>query len=160
MTAPLAASQIRAVPSLAWIPLLIIWFHVGEAEKEILVAIGAFFPVYTNVAGSLRHVDPHLVEAGRAFGYRGARLFAAVQLPAVLPSVVAGLRLALAQAWLFLVAAELFAASMGVGFLLTQSQQVGRTDQTFLAIILLAILGAITDLIIGSVSRLVTKRWS
>jgi len=153
-------ASIRAVPSLAWVPLLIIWFHIGESEKIILVAIGAFFPVYTTVAGSLRHVDPHLVEAGRAFGYTGARLFVTVQLPAVLPSVVAGLRLALAQAWLFLVAAELLGASMGLGYLLTQSQQVGRTDQTFLAIILLAILGAIFDLVLGLASRLATHRWS
>ncbi|WP_022882047.1 ABC transporter permease [Gryllotalpicola ginsengisoli] len=153
-------ASIRAVPSLAWVPLLIIWFHIGEAEKVILVAIGAFFPVYTTVAGSLRHVDPHLIEAGRAYGYSGARLFGAVQLPAVLPSVVSGLRLALAQAWLFLVAAELLGASMGLGYLLTQSQQVGRTDQTFLAIFLLAILGSVSDLVVGLVSRVATRRWS
>jgi sulfonate transport system permease protein len=85
---------------------------LGEHEdsKVKLIAIGAFFPVYTTVSAALRHVDPQLVEAGRAFGRGGVRLLVTVQLPAALPSVVAGLRLALAQSWLFLVAAELIAS--------------------------------------------------
>ncbi|MHA7985055.1 ABC transporter permease [Rathayibacter sp. CAU 1779] len=151
---------IRAVPSLAWVPLLILWMHIGEESKITLIAIGAFFPVYTTVAGSLRHVDTHLVEAGRAFGLSGVRLFTTVQLPAVLPSVIAGLRLALAQAWLFLVAAELIASSMGLGFLLSDSQNNGRTDRLFLAIILLAILGKLTDAIIGLFERWAVRRWT
>jgi sulfonate transport system permease protein len=150
---------IRAVPSLAWVPLLILWMHIGEDSKITLIAIGAFFPVYTTVAASLRHVDHHLVEAGRAFGLSGVRLFTTVQLPAVLPAVIAGLRLALAQAWLFLVAAELIASSMGLGFLLSDSQNNGRTDRLFLAIILLAILGIITDSLLGLFERWTARRW-
>ena len=80
-------------PSLAWVPLLILWLKIGEESKITLIAIGAFFPVYTTVAGALRHVDRQLVEAGRAFGLRGVRLFTTIQLPAVLPSVISGLRL-------------------------------------------------------------------
>jgi len=152
-------AAIRAVPSLAWVPLLILWMQIGESSKVTLIAIGAFFPVYTTVAAALKHVDRHLVEAGRAFGLIGVRLFATVQLPAVLPSVISGLRLALAQAWLFLVAAELLNSSIGLGFLLTDSQQNGRVDRLFLAIILLAIMGTITDAIVGIVERLVFRRW-
>ncbi|MET0888050.1 MAG: ABC transporter permease [Mycetocola sp.] len=151
---------IRAVPSLAWVPLLIIWLKYGEESKITLIAIGAFFPVYTTVSAALRHVDRQLVEAGRAFGLNGARLFTTVQLPAVLPSVVSGLRLALAQAWLFLVAAELLGASMGLGFLLSDSQNNGRLDRIFLAIVLLALLGKLTDSIVGLFERWVNKRWS
>lgn len=150
---------IRAVPSLAWVPLLIIWLKYGEESKITLIAIGAFFPVYTTVSAALRHVDRQLVEAGRAFGLNGARLFTTVQLPAVLPSVVSGLRLALAQAWLFLVAAELLGASMGLGFLLSDSQNNGRLDRIFLAIVLLALLGKITDSLVGLFERWVNKRW-
>jgi sulfonate transport system permease protein len=150
---------LRAVPSLAWIPLLIIWLQIGEDSKITLVAIGAFFPVYTTVASALRHVDPHLVEAGRAFGLRGARLLAQVQLPAATPGVVAGLRLALAQSWLFLVAAELLGASMGLGFLLTDSQNNGRVDRILLAIVLLAVLGKATDALIGLAERRLLSRW-
>jgi sulfonate transport system permease protein len=151
---------IRAVPSLAWVPLLILWFKIGEESKIILITIGAFFPVYTTVAAALRHVDRQLVEAGRAFGYRGVRLLLTVQLPAVIPSVASGLRLALAQAWLFLVAAELIAASMGLGFLLSDSGNNGRIDRIFLAIILLAVLGKLTDSLLALFERWAMKKWA
>lgn len=149
----------RAVPSLAWVPLLIIWLKYGEESKITLVAIGAFFPVYTTVASALRHVDPHLVEAGRAYGLRGPALLGRIQLPAATPGVVSGLRLGLAQAWLFLVAAELLGASMGLGFLLTDSQNNGRVDRILLAIVLLAILGKTTDALIGVVEKRLLRRW-
>ena len=150
---------LRAVPSLAWVPLLILWLQVGEESKITLIAIGAFFPVYTTVADALRHVDPHLVEAGRTFGLRGWSLFRTIQLPAVVPSVVSGLRLALAQAWLFLVAAELLGASMGLGWMLNDSQQTGRVDRILLAIVLLALLGTITNAILVIFEKAVLKRW-
>ncbi len=151
---------LRAVPSLAWVPLLILWLKIGEESKITLIAIGAFFPVFTTVYYALRHVDPHLVEAGRAFGYHGLRLLRTVQLPAVIPAVFSGLRLALAQAWLFLVAAELIASSMGLGFLLTDSQNNGRTDRLILAIILLAVLGKLSDALLGVVERWAVRRWA
>ncbi len=150
---------LRAVPSLAWVPLLILWFQVGEESKIILIAIGAFFPVYTTVANALRHVDPQLVEAGRTFGLRGWSLFTTVQLPSVVPSIVSGLRLGLAQAWLFLVAAELIAASMGLGWMLNDSQQTGRVDRILLAIVLLALLGTITNAVLGLFEKAVLERW-
>jgi sulfonate transport system permease protein len=151
---------VRAVPSLAWVPLLILWLKIGESSKLTLIAIGAFFPVYTTVSGSLRHVDRQLVEAGRAFGLRGVRLFLTIQLPAVLPAVISGLRLALAQSWLFLVAAELIASSAGLGFLLVDSQQNGRVDRILLAILLLAILGKTTDALLGVFERWAVRRWT
>lgn len=149
----------RAVPSLAWVPLLILYLGFGEDSKVVLIAIGAMFPVYTTVAGALRHVDPHLVELGRAYGLNGVRLLGSVQLPAVIPAVVSGLRLALAQAWLFLVAAELLGSTMGLGFLLVESQNNGRIDRLFLAIILLALLGKITDALVGLLERFLLRRW-
>ncbi len=150
---------IRAVPSLAWLPLLVILMGIFEPPKITLIAIGAAFPVFTVVAGALRHVDPHLVEVGRAFGLTRARLLTTVQLPAVVPAVVSGLRLALVQSWLFLVAAELAGSSMGLGFLLIDSQNNGRMDRLFLAIILLGVLGKTTDALIGIGERALLKRW-
>jgi sulfonate transport system permease protein len=151
---------IRAVPSLAWVPLLLLWMGIGEESKITLITIGAFFPVFTTVATALGHVDRHLVEAGRAFGLTGVRLFTTVQLPAVIPSVVSGLRLALAQSWLFLVASELIASSMGLGFRLTDSQNNGRIDRVFLAIILLAVLGKLTDAVVGVFQRYAVRKWA
>jgi len=151
---------LRAVPSLAWVPLLILWMKIGEDSKITLIAIGAAFPVFTTVSVGLRHVDRQLVEAGRAFGLRGLRLLRVVQLPAVVPSVFSGLRLALAQSWLFLVAAELIASSQGLGFLLTDSQNNGRTDRLLLAIVLLAILGTVSDALLRMVERWAVRRWA
>lgn len=150
----------RAVPSLAWVPLLLLWVGIGEDSKVLLIAIGAFFPVFTSVHSALRHVDPQLVEAGRAFGFHGIRLLGTVQLPAVVPPVFSGLRLGLAQAWLFLVAAELLAAAEGLGFLLTESQNNGRTDRLLLAIVLLALLGKLTDALLGVIERKALVRWA
>lgn len=150
---------IRAVPSLAWVPLLGLYLGINEDSKVALIAIGAFFPVYTTVSAALRHVDSQLVEAGRAYGYSGVRLLRLVQLPAVVPSVISGLRLALAQSWLFLVAGELLGASLGLGYLLVDSQQTGRIDRLFLTIILLGVLGKATDALIGVLERYLLKRW-
>ncbi|MBH0054138.1 ABC transporter permease [Salinibacterium sp. SWN139] len=150
---------LRAVPSLAWVPLLGLYLGLNEDSKVALVAIGAFFPVYTTVAPALRHVDAHLVELGRSYGYSGPALLSLVQLPAVVPAVISSLRLALAQAWLFLVAGELLGASLGLGFLLVDSQQNGRIDRLFLTIILLGILGKGTDSAVGLLERFLLKRW-
>jgi sulfonate transport system permease protein len=150
---------LRAVPSLAWLPLIVLYLGYGELPKVTLVVIGAAFPVFTTLAGALRHVDPQLVELGRAYGLGRLGLLTTVQLPAVIPSIVSGLRLALAQSWLFLVAAELLGASMGLGFLLIDSSNNGRIDRLFLAIILLAILGKTTDALIGLLERWLLRRW-
>lgn len=150
---------LRAVPSLAWVPLLGLYLGINEDSKVALIAIGAFFPVYTTVSAALRHVDPQLVEAGRAYGYTGTRLLGLVQLPAVVPSVISSLRLALAQSWLFLVAAELLASSLGLGHLLVDSQNNGRIDRLFLVIILLGVFGKVTDALVGLLERYLLKRW-
>ena len=151
---------LRAVPSLAWVPLLILWVGINEDSKVTLILIGAFFPVFTTLYLALRHVDRNLVEAARAFGLNGVRLLTTVQLPAVVPALFSGLRLALAQSWLFLVAAELIASSMGLGFLLTDSQNNGRVDRILLAIILLAVIGKTTDALLGIAEKWAVKRWA
>lgn len=149
---------LRAVPSLAWVPLLLIWMGIYEEPKVTLIAIGAFFPVFTTVASGLAAVDRNLIEVGRTYGLRGVSLISKVLLPAAAPVIFSGLRLGLAQAWLFLVAAELIASSMGLGFLLLDSQNTARTDILFMAIILLALLGKLSDVIIGTIEKR-TLRW-
>lgn len=153
-------TALRAIPSLAWLPLLLLYLGIFEPPKVVLITIGATFPVLTSLAGALRHVDPHLVELGRAFGLKRVRLLTTVQLPAVLPALVSGLRLALAQSWLFLVAAELLNSSIGLGFLLEDSGQNGRVDRVFLAILLLALLGTVSDALVGVLERRLFARWS
>jgi sulfonate transport system permease protein len=148
----------RAVPSLAWVPLLVLWMGIYEGPKVTLVAIGAFFPVFTTVASGFMHADRKLIEVGRAYGLSGASLVTGILLPAAAPTIFAGLRLGLAQSWLFVVAAELIASSKGLGFLLIDSQNTLRTDILLLAIISLAILGKTTDFILATIERR-TLRW-
>jgi sulfonate transport system permease protein len=157
LLAPTVAA-FRTVPSLAWVPLLLLWFGIDETPKILLVAIGGFFPVYTTTASALSHVDPQLVEVGRAYGRHGASLLATVMLPAAAPELVNGLRLGLASAWLFVVAAELIASSRGLGFLLIDSQNTGRTDVMLVAIIVLAGLGKLSDAILGAVENRMVRR--
>jgi sulfonate transport system permease protein len=149
----------RAVPSLAWVPLFILWFGIGEAPKLILIGLGAFFPVYTNLVAGIRQIDRKLVEVGRAYGLRGWSLTQEILLPASLPSLLTGLRLGLAQAWLFLVAAELIGASRGLGFLLIDSSNTGRADILMMSIVCLALLGKGTDFLIARGERRLL-RWS
>ncbi len=144
---------IRAVPSLAWVPLLVLWMGIYEGPKVTLVAIGAFFPVFTTVASGFMHADRKLIEVGRAYGLSGFRLVTGILLPTAAPTIFAGLRLGLAQSWLFVVAAELIASSKGLGFLLIDSQNTSRTDILLLAIICLAILGKTTDLILATLEK-------
>ena len=144
---------LRAVPSLAWVPLFVLWLGIGEAPKLTLIAIGAFFPVYTNLVSGVRQIDRKLVEVGRAYGLGGWSLTSEILLPAALPSLFTGLRLGLAQAWLFLVAAELIAASRGLGFLLIDAQNTGRADIILLSIVLLALIGKGTDFLLARGER-------
>jgi sulfonate transport system permease protein len=157
LLAPTVAA-FRTVPSLAWVPLLLLWFGIDETPKILMVAIGAFFPIYTTTASALSHIDPQLLEVGRAYGRDGSSLLTTVMLPAAAPELVNGLRLGLANAWLFVVAAELIASSKGLGFLLIDSQNTGRTDVMLLAIVLLAALGKLSDAALGALEKRIVRR--
>jgi len=136
---------IRAVPSLAWVPLILMGLGIGEAAKITLVAIGAFFPIYVALVAGIRGVDRKLVEVGASFGLSRAALIVRVLIPATLPQLLVGARIGLTQAWLFLVAAELLAATSGIGFLLTDGQQTTRTDEILVAILLFAACGKLSE---------------
>ena len=150
---------LRAIPSLAWVPLLLLWMGIDEAPKLTLIGIGAFFPIYTNLVSGIRQIDRKLIEVGRAYGLRGPRLALGVMLPAALPSLFTGLRLGLAQGWLFLVAAELLGSSAGLGFLLIEGSGSYRSDIIVLTIILLALIGKTSDFVLHLVERRLL-RWT
>ncbi|MEY2777313.1 MAG: hypothetical protein RLY30_1411 [Pseudomonadota bacterium] len=139
---------IRAIPSLAWVPLLLLWLGIDEAPKITLIAIGAFFPVYLNFTAGIQNVDRKLVELGRIYGLSGWKLVRRIFIPAALPNLFTGLRSGLSLAWMFLVAAELIAASKGLGYLLNDGRETGRADLVIVAIIVLALLGKLSDSIL------------
>ncbi|CAN5394529.1 ABC transporter permease [soil metagenome] len=136
---------LRAIPSLAWVPLLLLWLGIDEAPKITLIAIGGFFPVYMGVASGFRDVDRKLIEVAEMAGLSRAALVLRVLLPAAMPSLLTGLRNGLSLAWMFMVAAELIAATRGLGYLLTDGRETGRADIVLAAIVLLALLGKLTD---------------
>jgi sulfonate transport system permease protein len=97
---------LRSIPSIAWVPLFILWFGIFEASKVILIAVGVFFPVYLGVMGAIQSVDRKLVEVGRAFRLSDFAMVRRILLPAVLPAYVISLRSGLGLGWMFVVAAE------------------------------------------------------
>jgi sulfonate transport system permease protein len=136
---------LRAVPSIAWVPLFILWFGIFEASKIILIAVGVFFPVYLGVMGAVLSVDRKIVEVGRAFRLSGFAMIRRILLPAVLPAYVLSLRAGLGLGWMFVLAAEFLGASSGLGFLLIDGQQLGKPAQIVAAIVAFAILGKLSD---------------
>ncbi len=140
-----ALQAVRNVPSLAWVPFLLLWMGIDELPKVTLVAIGAFFPVYLNLVSGIRQTDRKLVELGQVLGLTEVGLVRHIVLPAALPSLLTGLRIGLGQAWLFLVAAELIASTRGLGFLLIDGQNSARADIMLVGILLLALLGKASD---------------
>jgi len=141
---------LRAIPSIAWVPLFILWLGIFEASKITLIAVGVFFPVYLGVMGAVMSVDRKIVEVGRAFRLSGFQMVRRILLPAVLPAYVIALRSGLGLGWMFVVAAEFMGASEGLGFLLVDGQQLGKPAQIVAAIVAFAVIGKITDwLIVG-----------
>lgn len=136
---------LRNVPSLAWVPFLLLWLGIDELPKVTLIAIGAFFPIYVNVVAGIKRVDPKLVEVGVVFGMSRTALLFRIFLPAAAPYALTGLRIGAGQAWLFLVAAELIASTRGLGFMLIDGQNNLRPDIMIVGIVSLALLGKLTD---------------
>ena len=143
----------RAVPILGLVPLVIIWFGVGEAPKVFLIALGCTFPVYINTYAAIRGVDMKLVEAGQTFGLNRWGLIRRVILPGALPGFLTGLRFALVGSWIIDVVAEEINAQSGLGYLINQAQSTDRTDIMFLCLAIYAILGLLADVVVRLLER-------
>ncbi|RRV10405.1 ABC transporter permease [Pseudomonas sp. v388] len=144
---------LRSIPSLAWVPLLLLWLGIGETSKVVLIAIGAFFPVYLNGVAAIRGIDRKWVEVGLMYGFSRPRLVRRILLPAALPGLFTGLRSGMSLSWMFLVAAELIAATKGLGYLLSDGRETSRPDIVLAAIIVLALLGKISDGLLAGLEK-------
>jgi sulfonate transport system permease protein len=140
---------LRAVPSIAWIPLFILWLGIFETSKVALIAFGVFFPVYLGVMGAVISVDRKIIEVGRAFRLSGPAMIRRILLPAVLPTYIIALRSGLGLGWMFVIAAEFMGASEGLGYLLIDGQQLGKTAEIVAAILAFAVLGKATDALVA-----------
>jgi sulfonate transport system permease protein len=144
---------LKAVPSLAWVPLFILWFGIFEVSKVVLIAVGVFFPVYLNLLAGIRSTDRKLVEVGLVNALGRLDLVKRILVPAALPNYITGLRAGLALGWMFVIAAELMGASKGLGFLMLDGQMTGRPATIVAALILFAIAGKISDSLLVAAGR-------
>ena len=144
----------RPISPLAWIPMSILWFGIGEAGKIFILFIGTFFPTLLNTISGVKGVDPVLIRAGQVLGCRHeAMLFRRVILPAALPHIVVGLRLSFGIGWAVIIAAELVAARSGLGFLIADGMEILRSDRVLVGMVVIALLGVGFDTIFQLLHR-------
>lgn len=143
----------RSIPSLAWVPLFILWMGIGEPSKITMIAVGVFFPVYLNIVSGIIGVDRKLIEVGKIYGLNSFQQVYRIVLPASLPSFLVGLRSGLGLGWMFVVAAELMGASQGLGYLLVVGQNTLSPETILASIILFAIIGKLSDWILKVIER-------
>lgn len=146
--------MLRNIPHLALIPIVILWFGVGEEGKIFLVAVGVFFPIYINTYHGIRSVDKGLIEMGRVYRLSDWNLFSKVILKGALPSILVGVRYSLGVMWLTLIVAETVAASSGIGYMAMNAREFMQLDIVVLAILLYAVLGKLAD----SLAKLLESR--
>ncbi|MCP6682468.1 ABC transporter permease [Bacillus nakamurai] len=149
--------MLRTVPHLAVTPLFILWFGFDETSKILLIALGAFFPVYINTFLGIRGVDAKLFDVARVLEFNWYQQMTKLILPASLPNILLGIRLSLGIAWLGLVVAELMGSSEGIGYMIMDARQFSQTNKVFVGIIIFAVVGKLTDSLVRILERRLLK---
>jgi ABC-type nitrate/sulfonate/bicarbonate transport system permease component len=144
---------IRPIPPLAWIPLSILWFGIGDVQIVYIIFLAAFFPIVLNSLAGARDVDTYLVRAGLSLGARPRELFLTVVLPAALPHIFTGMRVGLGIGWMALVAGELVAAPSGLGYMINNARTLFRSDYILLGMVLIGVLGLLLDYLMRQAAR-------
>lgn len=144
---------LRPVPPLAWIPLSILWFGIGDTQNEFIIFLGIFFPILLNTVTGVRGVDPNLVRAARCLGANEWNVLTRVVLRAALPQIITGIRVGLGVGWMALVAAELVGASSGLGFLINDARSLLRTDFIIVGMATIGVVGLLLDRAIREIMR-------
>ncbi len=151
---------LRPISPLAWIPISILWFGVGDLAAIFLITLAAFFPLVVAAANAVRNVPPTLLSAGRNFGLSNRRLLLDVILPAALPQLLVALRIALGVAWLVVVAAEMIAVNSGLGFLIVDARNAGnRYDLVVAGMVMIGLIGLVLDTAMRRLERMKALRW-
>lgn len=150
---------LKPIPPIAWIPLAILWFGIGESSKLYIIFYGAFFPILLNTVDGIHNIDKRYLELGRVYEVDKKRLVWRVILPGALPSILTGIRVGLGNAWVCVVAAEMIAATKGIGYMLTNGRSLSRADDVILAMLLIGIVGKFMDDVLKFVSKKIMK-WS
>lgn len=149
---------VRQIPGIAWFPLIILWFGIGDLSKIILVARGTFFPVLVNTIEGIRTADPKYIDLVKLYQVKLSDIIFKIYVPSAMPYLCTGLRLGAGTAWMSVVAAEMLGASKGLGFRIENSQQMMQSDVMIVDILMIGILGWLIDIILKRVT-LVLNRW-
>ncbi|ARV62680.1 alkanesulfonate transporter permease subunit [Nostocales cyanobacterium HT-58-2] len=145
--------MLRNIPNLALIPLVILWFGIGDEARLFLVSLGVMFPIYLNTFHGIRSVDPGLIEMGRVYGLTAWGLFWRIILPGAMSSILVGVRFSLGIMWLTLIVAETIAADSGIGYMAMNAREFMQTDVVVLSILLYALFGKLADVIARYLER-------
>jgi ABC-type nitrate/sulfonate/bicarbonate transport system permease component len=137
--------MLRPVPPLAWIPLSILWFGIGDTQNQFIIFLGIFFPILLNTIAGVKGVEPNLIRAARCLGANDWNILWRVVLRAALPQIVTGIRVGLGVGWMALVAAELVGANSGLGFLINDARTVLRTDYVIVGMATIGLVGLLID---------------
>ncbi|MGE3625913.1 MAG: ABC transporter permease [Hyphomicrobiales bacterium] len=147
----------RPISPLAWIPLAILWFGIGETGKIFIIFVATFFPIVLNTVAGVKGVDPVLIRAGQVLGCNDdATLFRKVILPAAMPSIMVGFRISFGTGWAAIIAAELVAAQSGLGYLIADGMEILRSDMVLVGMAVIGVLGVLID----TVFRIVIRHYS
>lgn len=144
---------VKPIPPIAWIPLAILWFGIGEGAKVFIIFLGAVFPILVNTIDGIRQTDHRFVELARILEIRRRRFILQVVLPGALPAIMTGLRVGVMVAWMCVVASELIAASSGIGYLIMDARQLSQTDIVLVGMITIGVLGKLLDEALKYVER-------
>lgn len=139
--------MLRNIPNLALIPLVILWFGIGDEARLFLVSLGVIFPIYLNTFHGIRSVDRGLIEMGKIYGLNTWGLFWRIILPGAMSSILVGVRFSLGIMWLTLIVAETIAADSGIGYMAMNAREFMQTDVVVLSILIYAIFGKLADVI-------------
>lgn len=146
-------TSLRPIPPIAWIPIVILWFGVGELPKVIIIFIGSFFIIGQNTAAGVAMVDPMYIDVGRVYKANSWQMLKHVVIPAALPAIMAGLKIGLSSAWMVVVAAEMLASKSGLGFLITRGSDNLDTPLVLIGMILIGVVGALISIVFGWIER-------
>jgi NitT/TauT family transport system permease protein len=150
----------RPISPIAWIPVAILWFGVSDAAPVFLIFLASVFPIAVSAMAAVRNIPPVYLRAAQNFGLSGFALFRRIILPATLPHIVTGLRIALGIAWLVVVAAEMIAANSGLGYLIIDARNAGRRyDLVVAGMVLIGVIGWLLDLLMRQVERFPAVNW-
>lgn len=146
---------IRPIPPIAWIPLIIMWFGIGEGAKVIIVFIGTFVPLVINTSTGIRMVDPINLQVGKIFGGSNYQILTEIVVPTALPSIFAGIRTSVSSGWTTVLAAEMLGATAGLGSMVTKGWQGGDMALVLVAVITIAIVGFALTVVLNKLEKVV-----